>query len=200
MPGLREYVDALDSFVLDTMRLRDAVAANEAAQWACERVHHDVEPLASVGTGESSKAFVGGIPPEELERLRTQRPKPIARRITLEASLHSGIVTVENGRRIEHHYTYPPSGEHDRFDDWEDLRQLAYSMVDREIASMRAKQHERHARQRPSARDRRERTLETLFAYLFLRAPRPNVQTSEGKAEDQRLRELSRMLAIKYPL
>lgn len=201
--GLREYVDALESFVANKMHLSDAADPGRVALWACAHVHHDVEPLAPDNVGKSFPAVVGGIPIEELEKRRAeraQRPGRISRRITLEVSLRNGIVEIESDNLLRTRAVYPPDGEYRRFDDWEEFRRLARSGVDNEIESMRREWRDCHPRQRPSTRDNRDATLDALFAYLFLREPRPNMSTRDGKVQDQRLRDLARLLEITYPI
>lgn len=193
-PGLREYVHDLEAFVVNTMHLLDATDAGKAAPWACEYVHHDVEPLAP---GCVSKTFRGVVAETSLKP-RERQLEPVSRQITLEASLSHGVVESESGECLVARAVYPPSGEYGRFDDWEEVRRLAYATIDKEVESMRRELRGRYPHQRPGTRG--DRDLDDLFAYLFLRATHCDVSTREGKARNQRLRKLSKMLEIAYPV
>lgn len=113
-PALAAYLAELDTCVVRDLRL---TSNGFPAHWARVRLHHDIEPRASV-------------PRPEMTPLPVQEAV-----ITITASLRGGYVELNDG--AGRNWAVPPA-EPMRFAEWNELREAAYEAVDAAIARMLA--------------------------------------------------------------
>ncbi len=180
--GLSDYVDALRQFVRETLQLTDD---GEAARWACDYVHLDVEP-------KGDPSGCGFREPDPTERRTARAGAPFSAVLTeLTITVNPAHARIEPAQSPVEAVTVA-AGDFMRFDDWDELRREAHAVLDAQIDYIAATFHEWYPDMNPTTREKRAETCKLLARHYF-----SNFWPPAG-AERERLRELARLIGADF--
>lgn len=196
-PPLVYYVETVEKAVAETLRLRQD---GRPARWGCIHLHARVEPHAGGGfTAEGKPA--GFVEPDPSEPPPPLQPKERPSAGFSAAMAELQMVINPAGARVT---IVQPTGEPEvwvgagdfmRFEEWEELRQVAHAAVDRQIEWFKRIFEEWYPTKRnPTTRARQKQDAEGLARHLVDRTPPP-----PHGAERDRLRRFASYIGVDFP-
>lgn len=189
--ALMAYVDAVELMAMRSLRITPSKAAS---LWPCEFIHVDVEPRAALSGGEwdgmpqwsrvvSPDVPEGTAPWNVISESMSIHVSPSWGMVRLGSPMHPELSLDEH--KVE-------AQEQDRFVEWDQLRESAYSIVDRIIEEFQRYYSDQYPQQNPSTRARLEQATEDFAAYLM------SGEQPLDRAAQERLANFAKLVGADY--